>query len=75
MTIFWSVWLFVLIPVSFAAAEGYALWTNKPTLSRYIWTLSKAFPPFPWMVGVVVGFLACHFWWGGITCFAPVTGG
>jgi hypothetical protein len=74
MTIFWTIWLFALLPVSFAAAEGYALYTGKPTLSRYVWTLSKAWPPFPFVAGFLSGFLACHFWWGGIVCFSPVGG-
>jgi hypothetical protein len=74
MNVFWPVWI-ILIGVTFAFAEGYALWKGKMTLSRWVWTVSKDFPPFPWMVGVVVGFLACHFWWGGEICFAPVTGG
>jgi hypothetical protein len=69
--IWWAVWL-ALIAATFAAREAYALKTNKPTLSRFVWTISKAWPPFPWLVGVLTGFLAAHFWWGGIVCFAPV---
>jgi hypothetical protein len=72
MTVFWTIWLFFLLPVSFAAAEGYALYTGRQTLSRYIWNLSKAWPPFPFVSGFIIGFLACHFWWGGIVSFAPV---
>jgi len=71
MPIVWTVWL-TLIVISFAAFEGFALKTNRTTLSRYIWTISKAWPPFPWVAGVLTGFLAAHFWWGGIVCFAPV---
>jgi hypothetical protein len=71
MTIVWTAFLGAIVGI-FAALEGYALKTHRPTLSRYVWTLSKAFPPFPWIVGVIVGFLAAHFWWGGIVCFAPV---
>lgn len=60
------------IALTFAVGETYALMHGKTTLSRYVWNLSKAFPPFPWIVGVLVGFLACHFWWGGaLMCFAP----
>ena len=73
MSIVWTAWLLV-IGISFACFEGYALKHDKMTLSRWTWTVSKAWPPFPWLVGVVVGFLACHFWWGGIVCFNPVTG-
>jgi H+/Cl- antiporter ClcA len=67
----WALWL-LAIAVSFAAFEGYALATGRKTLSRWTWDLSKAWPPYPCFVGLIVGFLACHFWWGGIVCFAPV---
>ena len=71
MGITWAVWLIVIV-VSFAAFETFALKTNRMTLSRWVWTVSKAWPPFPWVAGVLTGFLAAHFWWGGIVCFAPV---
>jgi len=67
----WVGWL-VFLAASFAAFEGYALTHGKTTLSRFTWNISKAFPLFPWLVGVLVGVLACHMWWGGIVCFAPV---
>lgn len=66
---FWTAWLFGLVPVSFALAEAYAIVKGRTTLSRYVWNLSKAWPPFGWLAGLVTGFLACHFWWGGIVCF------
>lgn len=69
--VLWAVWLFV-IAVSFALFEGLALYRKTPTLSRWVWTVSKAWPPFPYVAGFITGFLACHFWWGGIVCFAPV---
>lgn len=72
MTVFWTIWLFALVPLSFAAAEAYALKTGRTTLSRYVWTISKAWPPFPFFAGFLAGFLACHFFWGGIVSFAPV---
>jgi len=72
MNIYWTVWLFILIPATFAIGETYALMTGRTTLSRYIWTLSAKWPPFGWLAGVLTGFLACHLWWGGIVCFAPV---
>ena len=72
MTAYWTIWLFVFLPASFGLAEAYALWKGKTTLSRYIWTFSKAWPPFPWLAGFITGFLVCHFWWGGIVPFAPV---
>ena len=49
MTAYWTVWLFLFVPLTFALGEGYALWKGKTTLSRYIWTLSKAWPPFPFV--------------------------
>jgi len=71
MTIYWTVWL-ILIGATFAIGETYALMNKRQTLSRWVWTVSKAFPLFPWIVGVLVGGLAVHFWWGGaFSCFAP----
>jgi hypothetical protein len=67
----WAIWLFA-IAASFAAFETQALMRGTPTLSRWTWTVSKAWPPFPFVCGFLVGFLACHFWWGGIVPFAPV---
>lgn len=67
----WVGWLLFLI-VSFACFEGYALANGKTTLSRFVWTVTKAWPPLPFVAGFVAGFLACHFWWGGIVSFAPV---
>jgi hypothetical protein len=69
MTIYWTIWLFGLLPITFGIGEAYALWNNKPTLSQYVWRLSKAWPPFPFVAGFLTGFLACHFWWGGMICF------
>ena len=37
----WTAWLLV-IGISFAGFEGYALTHNKMTLSRWTWTVSKA---------------------------------
>lgn len=70
--LYWTVWLFAGIPITFGLAEAYAIWKGKMTLSRYVWTISKNFPLFPWIAGVLTGGLAVHFWWGGIVCFAPV---
>jgi hypothetical protein len=75
MNVVWSVWLFGLILLPFAAFEGYALLYNKTTLSRYIWNLNKAFPPFGWIAGLVTGFLACHFWWTCMGCPVTIGGG
>lgn len=58
----WSMWL-IFIAVTFALGEGYAIYSGGITLSRYIWTLSKDWPPTPYVVGLFVGFLAAHFFW------------
>jgi hypothetical protein len=72
MTAAWTLWL-LAIGVSFAIFEGYAIKTGNTTLSRFVWTLSKAWPPFPWVVGLITGFVAAHLWWGGaLICYAPV---
>jgi hypothetical protein len=52
------------------AFEGYALSHGKTTLSRYTWDLTKAWPPLPLIVGAVIGFTTCHFFWGGhFSCY------
>jgi hypothetical protein len=69
MMIYWTMVLLFFL-AAFAGGETYALMTGKVTLSRYVWRASKAFPPLPLIFGVVVGFVSCHFFWGGIVCFA-----
>jgi len=72
MSIYWTAWLVVIV-LTFAAGETYALIKKQKTLSRYVWEISKHFPLFPWIAGVLTGVLAAHFWWGGaLICFAPV---
>jgi hypothetical protein len=60
----WVFWL-ALIAISFGLIEGAALKSGRTTLSRTVWVISKNWPPFPWVVGVIVGFLAAHFFWIG----------
>lgn len=68
----WAIWL-ILVVVTFAIFETRALIKGTPTLSRWVWTVSIKFPAFPWIAGVLTGFLAAHFWWGGaLICYAPV---
>ncbi len=69
MATYWTVWLFGVVLCGFIAGETYAYRNDKMTLSRWVWTVSKAFPLFPWIAGVLVGGLAVHFWWGGVVCF------
>ncbi len=69
MNLVWSLWI-ALILASFAVFEGFALVRNKTTLSRFVWNLTKAWPPLPFIVGAVVGFVSAHFWWGGaLICY------
>lgn len=58
----WFVW-WLSIVVSFAIIEGLAIEYNGVTLSRTVWDLTLAWPPIPFVFGVVVGGLAVHFWW------------
>jgi hypothetical protein len=63
----WTAFL-AAIAFVFAVFEGFALATGRLTLSRWVWNMSKAWPPFPWLVGLLVGFLSCHFFWVGQGC-------
>ena len=62
MTWVWVGWLLVIV-ASFAAFEGYALHTGRTTLSRFTWTISQKWPPMPFVLGLIAGGLAVHFWW------------
>ena len=63
----WVAWV-LFIAASFGVFEGWALKTGRPTLSRTVWEISAAWPPLGWVVGVLVGFLAAHFFWVGQGC-------
>jgi cytochrome b subunit of formate dehydrogenase len=67
--IVWLVWIVVAVLGGFIMFESYALVYGKITLSRSVWEISYNFPPFPFFCGIVVGFLACHFWWDGFSAF------
>ena len=62
----------VILAVAFGLGEGHALRTNQATLSRTIWEINKAWPPFGVCFGALVFgpicFLACHFFWPGEGC-------
>lgn len=62
MSLVWVGW-FLFVLVSFAAIEAYAIRHNGATLSYSVWRLSKAWPPFPFVLGMVVGGLGIHFFW------------
>ena len=67
----WAAWLLFVV-VSFSILEGYSIVDHTSTLSRFVWTVSAAFPPFQGLIMFGAGFLCCHFWWGGIVAFRPV---
>lgn len=59
----WTLWVAAIL-VSFAIFETLAI--KRPggkTLSRFVWEVSKAWPPLPFVLGLLVGGLAVHFWW------------
>ena len=58
----WVIW-FVTWMLGFAFLEGIALATHQLTLSRFVYNMSTAWPPLIWLMGVVAGGLAVHFWW------------
>jgi len=58
----WTGWLGFFI-ASFAVFETWALRTGRTTLSRYTWNASQAWPPLPFVLGLIAGGLAVHFWW------------
>ena len=45
------------------AYEAWALATNHETLSRAMYAMTEAWGVLPFLLGVVVGGLAVHFWW------------
>jgi hypothetical protein len=59
----WAAWLIGAVIISFAVLEGYAIAKGRLTLSECVWLATKAWPPLPFVVGVIVGGLAAHFWW------------
>lgn len=67
MELVWACWV-VGIAVTFGLAEAFAIRNKRPTLSRTVWDITAAWPPLGWAAGVVVGFLACHFFWPAEGC-------
>lgn len=60
----WHWWVWILfIAVSFGLFEGYALQTDTVTLSQTVWMSSIEFPLLPFLVGMLFGGLAVHFFW------------
>ena len=56
-----AVWALVVF-VTGVGYEVYAAVTGRvPTISRTIWNIQKAFPSVGFLVGLLLGFLAYHF--------------
>ena len=51
--------------VSFSAYEIYALSNAQPgdTISEVFWQVSGSYPILPFMLGLLIGVLAGHFFW------------
>lgn len=62
MRIIWTTWIICII-LSFSYIEKYALNTHKETLSMYVWMLTQSWPPIEFILGIIIGGLAVHFWW------------
>lgn len=62
MELIWSLWILAII-ATFAFLEAYAFRHNTTTLSRYVYASSKAWPVLPFIIGLIVGAVAVHFWW------------
>lgn len=73
----WIIW-WLAIFLSFALLERYAFKhpDRTNTLSRFMWNLGQKFPLTLFLVGVVIGGLAVHFWWNWCPALmAPGHGG
>lgn len=70
----WLAWILLLI-VSFAIIEGIAIARGKTTLSRFTMVCTTAFPPLIYLLGVLSGGLAVHFWWHWCPTGIPLNGG
>lgn len=58
----WLAWFGAAL-LTFAVIETIAVRTGRKTLSQCVYDLSRAWPPLPFVIGVVVGALAAHWWW------------
>lgn len=60
----------IVAAIALLIYEAYALSTGHKTLSRMMWEATARFPALPFLVGLGIGFLAAHFWWGGaLICY------
>jgi hypothetical protein len=58
-----ALWPWLVAAAWLLGIEWWLLATGRPTLSRRMVLASRAWPLMPWVMGVVVGGLAVHFWW------------
>ena len=58
----WGIYVAIVIIV-LVMLEVRALATKTPTLSQTVWTATRRWPLLPFVLGVVVGALAVH-WFG-----------
>lgn len=63
LPIYWAVWFFGFLPITFAIPEFIALKNKGMTLSMFTWIISQEWPPIIFILGLLVGGLAVHFWW------------
>ena len=63
MALLWLFWLLVLVAGGFVVLETYALRHNRLTLSRFTYNITRAFPLAIFLLGLLAGGLAVHFWW------------
>ena len=63
------IWIFLLIVlaslIGLMSYEVFALSNAEPgdTISEYFWAVSGRYPILPFLLGLIIGTLAGHFWW------------
>lgn len=58
----WSILLIVAV-LAILGLEAYTYFTDRTTLSGYVVRFTQDWPLLPFIVGLIVGALAAHFWW------------
>jgi uncharacterized integral membrane protein len=61
--IYWPAALLFIALILFAVPEFIAIKDGGPTFSLFMWTMSKDWPLWTFLWGVLVGGLAVHFLW------------
>lgn len=60
----WPLYL-ALVAIVFAAHEGWALATGNQPLTAYVRSTTKRLPIVIFILGILTGWAAMHFWGGG----------